>query len=149
MIGPDTEKEGIERKAARLIVALTQTTVPGISIILRRSYGVAGALHGSISPLNLRYAWPSGEWGSLPIEGGVMAAYRSEIEAAADPEAKRLELESKYKEFLSPFRTAEAFVVEEIIDPRDTRPVLCDFVRNAQTITATQLGPKSRVGIRP
>jgi acetyl-CoA carboxylase carboxyltransferase component len=149
MIGIDSEKEGIERKAARLTYALTQLTVPGISIILKRSYGVAGGLHGSISPLNLRYAWPSGEWGSLPIEGGVMAAYRSEIEAAPDPGAKRVEIENKYRKFLSPFRTAEAFVVEEIIDPRDTRPVLCDFVRNAQTITATQLGPKSRTGIRP
>ena len=78
-----------------------------------------------------------------------MAAYRSEIESAPDPEAKRIEIENKYRKFLSPFRTAEAFVVEEIIDPRDTRSILCDFVRNAQTITATQLGPKSRMGIRP
>jgi acetyl-CoA carboxylase carboxyltransferase component len=149
MIGPESEKEGIERKAARLAFALTQTTVPGLSIIIRRSFGVAGALHGSISRLNLRYAWPSGEWGSLPAVGGVMAAYRSDIEAARDPETKRVEIEKRLVELSSPFRTAEAFGVEEVIDPRDTRPILCQFVKIAQGITATQLGPKSRTGIRP
>ena len=149
MIGPESEKEGIERKAARLFFALAQLTVPGIPIILKRSYGVAGALHGCVSRLNLRYAWPSGEWGSLPLEGGVMAAYRREIEAAADPEAKRIEIENRLAQLRSPFRTAEVFAVEELIDPRDTRPLLCEFVKAAQEITATQLGPKSRVGIRP
>lgn len=149
MIGPDAEKEGIERKAARLALALTQLTVPGIAIILRRSYGVAGALHGSVSRLNLRYAWPSGEWGSLPIEGGVMAAYRGDIESAANPDSKRIEIEESLRKLGSPFRTAEAFGVEEIIDPRDTRPVLCEFLKLAWDITASQLGTKSRRGIRP
>ena len=149
MIGPESEKEGIERKSARLAIAVTQLTVPVITVILRRCYGVAGALHGSMSSLNLRYAWPSAEWGSLPIEGGVMAAYRREIEAAPNPGAKLLELEQSFAKFRSPFRTAEAFGVEEIIDPRETRPLLCEFVRRAQDVTATQLGPKSRVGMRP
>jgi len=149
MIGPEAEKEGIERKSARLAFALAQLTVPGIPVILKRSYGVAGGLHGAVSRLNLRYAWPSAEWGSLPVEGGVMAAYRKEIEAAPDPKAKRIEIENELRKLGSPFRTAETFGVEEIIDPRDTRPLLCEFVREARNITATQLGPKSRVGIRP
>ena len=149
MIGPESEKEGIERKSARLAFALTQLTVPGIPVLLKRSYGVAGALHAYVSRSNLRYAWPSGEWGSLPIEGGAMAAYRKEIEAAPDPEAKRIEVEDRLRQLCSPLRTAEAFGVEEIIDPRDTRPLLCEFVKGAREITATQLGPKSRVGIRP
>jgi len=149
MIGPDSEKEGIERKSARLAVALSQLTVPGIPILLKRSYGVAGALHAAVSQAKLRYAWPSGEWGSLPIEGGVMAAHRREIEAAPDPEAARAEIEGRLAQLRSPFRTAEAFEVEEVIDPRDTRPLLCEFAKESQEITATQLGPKSRVGIRP
>lgn len=149
MIGPDSEKQGIERKSARLSFALKQLTVPGIPIMLKRAYGVAGALCASVSSLKLRYAWPSGEWGSLPVEGGVMAAYRRDIEAAPNPEAKRQEIENRMAKFRSPFHTAAAFEVEEIIDPRDTRPILCEFVRNAQEITATQLGIKSRVGIRP
>jgi len=149
MIGPDSELDGIERKSARLAFAMAQMTVPAQVVILRRSFGVAGALHGSLSRLNLRYAWPSGDWGSLPIEGGVMAAYRREIASAPDPEQKRIELEQQFELYRSPFRTAEAFDVEEIIDPRETRPILCDFVENARGITNTQLGPKWRLGIRP
>jgi acetyl-CoA carboxylase carboxyltransferase component len=149
MIGPESERDGIERKSARLAFAMAQMTVPAQVVVLRRSFGVAGAIHGSLSKLNLRYAWPSGDWGSLPIEGGVMAAYRRDIQAADDPEQKRIELEQAFEPYRSPFRTAEAFDVEEIIDPRETRPILCDFVRNAQEITRTQLGPKWRLGIRP
>ncbi len=149
MIGLESEKEGIERKSARLAFAMSQLTVPGLAIILRRSYGVAGALHGSLSRLNLRYAWPSAEWGSLPVEGGVMAAYRREIESSPDPEAKRIEIETHLRKLTSPFKTAEDFGVEEIIDPRDTRPVIYDFVKAAQEITRTQLGIKSRAGTRP
>jgi acetyl-CoA carboxylase carboxyltransferase component len=78
-----------------------------------------------------------------------MAAYRSEIETAPDPEAMRIKIEKRLKRLSSPFRTAEAFGVEEIIDPRDTRSILCDFITTARGITAHQLGPKSRVGIRP
>jgi hypothetical protein len=52
---------------------------------VRKVYGVAGAGHGDGSRLNLRFAWPSGDWGSLPIDGGIEAAYRRELEAADDP----------------------------------------------------------------
>jgi acetyl-CoA carboxylase carboxyltransferase component len=66
-------------------------------------------------------------WGSLPLEGGVEAAYRAEIDAAADPVAKMAEIDARLNALRSPFRTAEAFWVEEIIDPRDTRRLLCEF----------------------
>jgi len=78
-----------------------------------------------------------------------MAAYRREIEAASDPDAKRIEIENKLMRLCSPFRSAEAFSPEEIIDPRETRPILCGFVKDAQEITTTQLGPKARMGMRP
>jgi acetyl-CoA carboxylase carboxyltransferase component len=78
-----------------------------------------------------------------------MAAFRREIEDSLDPEAKRIEIENRLRQLSSPFRTAEAFGVEEIIDPRDTRPILYEFVKTAQDVTATQLGTKSRIGIRP
>ena len=58
-------------------------------MLVRKVFGVAGAAHGDHSRLNLRYAWPSGDWGSLPIEGGIEAAYRRELEAADDPAALR------------------------------------------------------------
>ena len=105
--------------------------MPWVSVLVRKVYGVAGAAHGDASRLNLRYAWPSGDWGSLPIAGGLEAAYRRELEAAEDPVALRAEIEARLDAVRSPFRTAERFGVEEIIDPRDTRPLLCAWARQA------------------
>jgi acetyl-CoA carboxylase carboxyltransferase component len=148
MIGVEAEKEATIRFGARYIFAVYQATVPWCSIIVRRVFGVAGAAHGNHSRLNLRYAWPSGEWGSLPIEGGVQAAYRRQIEASADPQALRQEIEARLSKFTSPFLTAEKFGIEEIIDPRDTRLLLCEWVENAYRLLPSQLGLKKR-GMRP
>ena len=111
---------------------------------------MAGAAHGQAQGLNLRYAWPSGDWGSLPIEGGLEAAYRRELEASSDPVALRAEIEARLNAVRSPFRTAERFGIEEIIDPRDTRPILCDWAERAHELVAHEVarGPKSR-GMRP
>lgn len=151
MIGLDAEKTGTIKKAVRAHCAMHQATTPWVTIILRRCFGVAGAGLGQYDRLLFRYSWPSGQWGSLPIAGGALAAYRREIESAPDPEAKRIEIENHLKQIGSPFRTAEKFGlsgVEEIIDPRDTRPLLCEFAKQAQDVIATQLGPKLR-GMRP
>jgi acetyl-CoA carboxylase carboxyltransferase component len=148
LIGTRAEKAGTARYGARAMAAVYQATTPWISIILRRVYGVAGAAHGNAQGLNLRYAWPSGDWGSLPIEGGVQAAYRREIEASPDPDQRRREIEEMLNELRSPFRTAEAFGIEEIIDPRETRPLLCEWVATAYSVLPSDLGPKRR-GFRP
>lgn len=145
LIGIAAEKEGTVRLGSRALMACFQATVPWVSIIIRRCYGVAGAGHGNSDRLNLRYAWPSADWGSLPIEGGVQAAYKRDIESAADPAARRRELESQLEQYRSPFRTAEAFGVEEIIDPRQTRPLLCEWVEMAYDVTSRDPGPKTRI----
>jgi acetyl-CoA carboxylase carboxyltransferase component len=144
LIGSAAERAGTIRAGARALVAVYQASTPWISILIRRCYGVAGAGHGNAQSLNLRYAWPSGDWGSLPIEGGVQAAYRRDIEASPDPDARRHEIEEMLNQFRSPLRTAEAFGVEEIIDPRDTRPLLCEWVEGAYGMLPAELGPKSR-----
>jgi acetyl-CoA carboxylase carboxyltransferase component len=144
VIGVAAERAGTIRKGAAALAAIYQATVPWASIIVRRAYGVAGAGHQNHERYNLRVAWPSGDWGSLPIEGGLEAAYRRDLENAADPEALRSEIETKLNLVRSPFRTAEAFGVEDIIDPRDTRALLCEWVELAYEIEATRLGPKAR-----
>ena len=73
-------------------------------------------------------AWPSAESGALPIEGGVAVAFRREIAAAPDPEARRRELEEQFDKARSPFPRAEAFGVHDLIDPRRTRPTLCEWI---------------------
>jgi acetyl-CoA carboxylase carboxyltransferase component len=132
----------------RALTAVYQASVPWCSILVRRVFGVAGAGHGAHHRLNLRYAWPSGEWGSLPIEGGVEAAYRRQLEASPDPDALRRELEAKLASLRSPLLTAEAFGVEEIIDPRDTRPLLVEWARRAYELLPARLGTTAR-GLRP
>ncbi len=99
--------------------------------------------------LDLKIAWPSAEWGSLPVEGGVAAAFRRDIQAAADPKAREQEIEAELRALASPFRTAEAFGVEEIIDPRETRPYLCRFIDAAQGRLQSTVGRKPKYGVRP
>ena len=144
LIGTEAEQEGTVRLGSRALMAVYQSSIPWVSVIIRRCYGVAGAGHGKSDGLNLRYAWPSADWGSLPIEGGVQAAYRRDIESADDPELRRRELEDMLEQYRSPLRTAEAFGIEEVIDPRDTRPLLCEWVKLAYELLPSQLGPKAR-----
>ena len=141
MIGSAAEKAGTIRfgTAAALTVALS--TVPWASIVVRRSFGVAQTAH--YGPDGYVLAWPSAEMGALPVEGGVAVAYHKEIAAAADPDAKRRELEEEAAARQSAFPRAESFSVHDLIDPRDTRPMLCDWIDWIQPILPSLMGPKS------
>jgi acetyl-CoA carboxylase carboxyltransferase component len=145
VVGRPAERAGTIRVAVRALQAIAQSRVPWVAMILRRAFGVAGSYYGRHHDLNLRYAWPSGIWGSLPIEGGVYAAYKKEIQAAGDPAARQQEIEAYYEQLQSPFRTAEKFGVHDIIDPRDTRVILCDWVEQAYQVLPEQLGPVYRM----
>jgi acetyl-CoA carboxylase carboxyltransferase component len=148
MIGTAAERTGLMRAGMRAVVAGVQARVPHIAIQVRKSYGMAGdavSCLGGGGSLNLRFGWPSGEWGSIPIEGGVAAAYRRVIESAPDPEAMRLEIEQRMQANRSAFRVAEAFEILDIIDPRATRPIICRFVETAQPLLRQLAGPKGAV----
>lgn len=149
MVGLKSEKQGIVRAGARIVSTLCSSRVPYITFIIRQLYGVAGGLHQRTDGMYKRYSWPSGNWGSMHIQGGTMAAYRREIEAAPDPEAKRKEIEARLNALASPFRTAQTFGIEDIIDPRETRPLLCRFIEAAQEVLKTQLGPSIGIKYRP
>jgi len=110
---------------------------------------MAGMATCNKNDIDLKLAWPSGEWGSLPIQGGVAAAFAREIREAADPAAREKEIEAELGAYASPFRSAEAFTVEEVIDPRETRPVLCEFVALAERRQRIDLGPRLRSGVSP
>jgi acetyl-CoA carboxylase carboxyltransferase component len=139
-VGLDMEKQGIERAGARLMSMVCLSRMPWCTVVTGRMYGVAGQCHHRPSGMFRRYAWPSGNWGSMHIAGGAAAAYRREIEAANDPAAKQKEIEDRLNALASPFRTAEA-TGQDIIDPRETRQMLCEFVEDAQRILQSQLGP--------
>lgn len=139
MIGTAAEKAATIRHGTATALTVALSKVPWASIVVRRSFGVAQVAHYAGDGYVL--AWPSAEMGPLPVEGGVAVAYRREIEAAEDPDAKRKELEDKLAARQSPFPRAESFSFHELIDPRDTRPMLCEWMDWVQPILPTLLGP--------
>jgi propionyl-CoA carboxylase beta chain len=132
LIGRRAEDEATIRWGSRALAAIYQSSVPWVSVILRKAYGMAGSGHAPADRMRWRLAWPSGDWGSLPISGGLEAAYKAELEACEDPKARLAEIKARLDRVRSPFRTAEKFGVEAIIDPRETRAELIDFANLAQ-----------------
>jgi acetyl-CoA carboxylase carboxyltransferase component len=132
------------RGSVRVVSAIEQSKVPWCAVVIRplRPAGTARTHAG----INLHYAWPSGRWGSIPFEGGIAAAYRRELDALPEAEraARLAELDVHYERLASPFLTAEKFRVPDIIDPRDTRRVLCHWIEDAWRMLPEQLGPRGR-----
>jgi acetyl-CoA carboxylase carboxyltransferase component len=131
LIGQAAEKQAAIRHGVRALGAIFQAEVPWCSIVLRKVFGVGGGGHSDHTRLQLRYAWPSADWGSLPAKGGIEAAYRTELESMDDPGAFVADLQQQVSDIRSPFRTAEVFDIEQIIDPRETRRLLCEFAHLA------------------
>ncbi len=149
MVGKQAEIAATLREGMRCVYVGGQLSVPTITLVIRKCYGMAGMATCNKNGLDLKISWPSGEWGSLPVEGGVAAAFRREIAAAPDPRQREAEIEQELRQLASPFRTAEAFAVEDVIDPRETRPYLARFIDAAQTALAQTAGPKLKSGVRP
>lgn len=144
-VGVKHETAGVTRKGVRAMAAVYQASVPVCAVVIRKAYGLAGSAMMNPSRAKWRYCWPSGDWGSLPMAGGIEAAFRKELAEADDPDALLQELYKKFEAIRSPFRTAESFYAEEIIDPRKTRPLLVDFVRHARRVLVpgpTRFGPR-------
>jgi len=145
-IGLEAEVDGVMRAGVRALTAISQTTMPWCTVIVRKAFGVAGAAHQHPDRFSFRYAWPSAVWGSLPIEGGLEVAYKAEIEAAPDPATQRTAIEARVRALCSPYRSAEAFVVEDIIDPAQTRARLIEFANLAAPLRQPGL---TAFGFRP
>ncbi|MDH3703321.1 MAG: methylmalonyl-CoA carboxyltransferase [Alphaproteobacteria bacterium] len=146
LIGRQAEDEGTIRYGAKALAAVFGSTVPWAVVIVRKAFGVAGSAHMNPDRYGIRAAWPSGDWGSLPMEGGIEAAYKADIAAASDPEARLAEIEGRLEKLRSPLRSAESYMPEEIIDPRDTRPMLCDFAEMAAPLRTSGV---TTFGFRP
>lgn len=141
LIGKESEQAATIRLGSVALAALGQSTSPFCAIVVRKAFGVAGAANNKPGVTHFRYSWPSGDWGSLPIEGGLEVAYRSEL-AGLQGDALAAEVDTirrRLNRFRSPFRSAEVFEMEDVIDPRDTRPVLCRWAN--LVATARRPGP--------
>lgn len=134
-IGTIAERTATMRHGIALATTYFSTTMPVFSVVTRRVYGVAGGIMLDCREPRMRIAWPSGEWGSLPLDGGIEVGHAAELKAAEAKEkgaaAKRYkELEEEYTRLMSPVRTANAFGVEEIVDPADTRKIAAEWSKH-------------------
>jgi len=145
-VGAKHERSGVVKLGVQAMAAVYQARVPWCSIVVRAAYGLAGSAMMNPTRVKYRYCWPSGDWGSLPMEGGIEAAYKRDIESHPEPEKRLAEIRAWAEALRSPFRTAESFYAEEIIDPRDTRPLLCEWAELAQAALETGV---SSFGMRP
>ena len=146
LIGPRAEQEATIRCGMEAMFAVLQTRVPWLAVVLRKSFGVAQGVHfGSDCTV---VAWPSMQSGALPVESGVHLAFGREIAEAADPEARRRELEEEMFAAQSVFPRAEDFGLHDLIDPRQTRPVACDWIDEIQGELRHGVGPR-QYSMRP
>jgi propionyl-CoA carboxylase beta chain len=148
---PGTAQEwgGIIRHGAKLLYAYAEATVPKLTVITRKAYGGA---YDVMSSKHLRadfnFAWPTAEVAVMGPDGAVNIIFRRELEAADDPDARRAELIADYRErFANPYTAAERGYVDEVIEPRRTRPVLIDALRTA--ITKREPSPPRKHGNIP
>jgi propionyl-CoA carboxylase beta chain len=121
--GKDQEYGGIIRNGARLIYAYSEATVPKLMVILRKSYGGAYCVMSSKGLRgDLLYAWPNAEIAVMGAEGAVNILFRRDLQAAEDPAARRTELVEDYEmRFNNPYVAASRGLIDEVIEPRDTR----------------------------
>lgn len=148
MVGPDHEKAGLVRRSMKTLHALGHCTVPVISIVIRKSFGMGGYVMGSrgFRP-NMFLAWPSAEIGGMSIEGAVEILHRKRIPEAEDPEKLRKELVEELRKKMGAMSTARVYGVDDVIDPRDTRPILIRALEHLRR-KDPQLPPKKH-GIAP
>ena len=132
---PGTAQEwgGIIRHGAKLLYAYCEATVPKIALITRKAYGGAyDVMSSKHIRADFNFAWPTAEVAVMGPEGAVNIVFRKELEEASDPEARRAELIEDYKEqFANPFTAAERGYIDDVIEPRRTRPILIEALETA------------------
>src|SRR5205814_913094 len=134
---PGTSQEwgGIIREGAKLLYAYAEATVPKLAVITRKAYGGAyDVMSSKHIRADFNFAWPTAEIAVMGPEGAVGIVARKQIESAADPDAKRAELAADYRErFANPYSAAERGYVDDVVEPRRTRPVLIDALETVLT----------------
>jgi propionyl-CoA carboxylase beta chain len=131
--GTDQEWRGIIRQGAKLLYAYAEATVPKLALITRKAYGGAyDVMSSKHIRADFNFAWPTAEVAVMGPEGAVNIVFRRELEASGDAEARRAELIRDYRErFANPYVAAERGYIDDVIEPRRTRPVLIDALETA------------------
>jgi acetyl-CoA carboxylase carboxyltransferase component len=125
MVGTKVEQAGIIRHGAKMLYAVSRATVPKITVVVRKAYGAGYyVMCGKAYEPDLIVAWPSAEISVMGAEGAVNIIFRKQIEASEDPEKAREELVNNFKQIIDPYIAAGNAMVDDIIDPRETRPTI-------------------------
>ncbi len=148
---PGTAQEwgGIIRHGAKLLYAYAEATVPKLTVITRKAYGGAyDVMSSKHIRADFNVAWPTAEVAVMGPDGAVNIVFRHELADAPDPDARRAELIAEYKErFANPYSAAERGYIDDVIEPRRTRPVLISALETA--LTKREPGPKRKHGNIP
>ena len=136
-VGLEHELAGTIRRGGEWMVASAQASVPIFTVVMRRSFGVAGNNYATPrSQPSVRVAWPAADVGGIPPEGGIEAAYKRQLAESDDPEALRAELMARIESARGPVGPLSRFQIEEMIDPRDTRRMICEWVETAYKLVS-------------
>jgi acetyl-CoA carboxylase carboxyltransferase component len=133
MVGTKVEQAGIIRHGAKMLYAVSRATVPKVTVVVRKAYGAGYyVMCGKAYEPDLIVAWPGAEISVMGAEGAVNIIFRKQIEAAEDPEKARQELVDNFKAIIDPYIAAGNDMVDDIIDPRETRPTIIRGLEMAQ-----------------
>ena len=148
MVGAKVEHAGIIRHGAKMLYAVSRATVPKVTVVIRKAYGAGYyVMCGKAYEPDLIVAWPDAEISVMGAEGAVEIIGRSAIEAADDPEATREAMLNAVREQIDPYIAAGNAVIDDIIDPRETRPTIISALRMAKNKQVDK--PRKRHGVMP
>src|SRR4051812_5827753 len=147
-VGTKVEQEGIIRHGAKMLYAVSRATVPKVTVVIRKAYGAGYyVMNGRAYEPDLLVAWPGAEISVMGAEGAVNIIFRKQIEAAEDPEAERAQLVANFKAIIDPYIAAGNDMVDDIIDPRETRPRIVRGLEMAATKRVER--PWKKHGVMP
>jgi acetyl-CoA carboxylase carboxyltransferase component len=133
MVGTKVEAAGIIRHGAKMLYAVANATVPKITVVLRKAYGAGYyVMNGRAYEPDVIVAWPTAEISVMGAEGAVEIVFRKQVEAAEDPAAKKAELIANYRKIIDVYIAARNDMIDDVIDPRETRPTICHALEMAQ-----------------
>jgi acetyl-CoA carboxylase carboxyltransferase component len=148
MVGAKVEHAGIIRHGAKMLYAVSRATVPKVTVVIRKAYGAGYyVMCGKAYEPDLIVAWPDAEISVMGAEGAVEIIGRSAIQAAEDPEAAREAMLNAVREQIDPYIAAGNAVIDDVIDPRETRPTIIGALRMARNKHVEK--PKKRHGVMP
>jgi acetyl-CoA carboxylase carboxyltransferase component len=148
MVGTKVEAAGIIRHGAKMLYAVANATVPKITVVLRKAYGAGYyVMNGRAYEPDLIVAWPSAEISVMGAEGAVEIVFRKQVEAAEDPAAMKQQLIDNYRKIIDVYIPAKNAMIDDVIDPRETRPTIIRALEMAQRKRVER--PWKRNGVVP